>query len=132
MDDTDKKHIMQATDLQTVILFSFMWMIIVVLIASKRKVNHPLTVDDYRYYGQMCLGIGIILSLFGIVLPFLTMTWGNSLIGYNAEMDVPTGMPYLGLGIILVGIGVCIIVVGFILCNRILAENVRVGSKKNS
>ncbi|MGA2309828.1 MAG: hypothetical protein ABSG57_09820 [Candidatus Bathyarchaeia archaeon] len=34
-----------------------------------------MRVDDYRYYGQICLGFGIILLVVGVVLPIFIITW---------------------------------------------------------
>lgn len=75
------------------------------------KVNHPLTVDDYRYYGHVCLIFGIILLLIGIAVPLCTMTWESSSFwpGGAPDMSLPVAMPYLNEGIILVGIGFILI-----------------------
>ncbi|MGD0028750.1 MAG: hypothetical protein ABSC91_07405 [Candidatus Bathyarchaeia archaeon] len=34
-----------------------------------------MRVDDYRYYGQICLGFGIILLVVGVVLPIFIISW---------------------------------------------------------
>jgi hypothetical protein len=68
-----------------------------------------LRIDDYRFYGHLCLSFGVILLLIGIALPIFTMkTWWS-------YFGTQYSLPYLGHGIALAVVGIILIVVSQIL-----------------
>jgi hypothetical protein len=69
-----------------------------------------LRVDDYRFYGELCLAFGILLIVIGIILPLATIRY-YTLFGSLISVE----SPYLGYGIVMVIIGIILIVLSQIL-----------------
>jgi uncharacterized membrane protein YdbT with pleckstrin-like domain len=74
------------------------------------EVGENLRVDDYQFYGRLCLGFGILLLLIGIALPIFTTTY-YSVFGITYYVN----SPYLGGGIAMVIIGIILIVLSLVL-----------------
>lgn len=86
-----------------------------------------MRVDDYRFYGQLCLIFGIVLLVLGIIIPVLTMTSY-----YYPWLGITTyEAPYLKHGIVLVAIGVILIVVSQMLYREYRAYKIAESKAKS-
>jgi uncharacterized membrane protein len=68
--------------------------------------------DDFRFYGQLCRIIGIVLIVIGVILPILTAQYITYL--YNI-LPPEWRFPYLIHGIALVTIGIVFIILSVVL-----------------
>lgn len=73
-----------------------------------------MRVEDYRFYGQLCLILGLILVLIGVALPVLaTIVYRGWSAGSLAALYF--GSPLLGSGVIVAIIGIWFILIGQVL-----------------
>lgn len=70
-----------------------------------------MRIDDYRFYGKLCLAFGMLMMVIGFAVAVLGIQWWTSwLTGETYYSD-----PYLGVGAGIVIIGVILIVVSQLL-----------------
>lgn len=78
--------------------------------------EETLRVDDFRFYGRVCLIFGIILLAIGIVLPIATIDrYYLNLNNTYVHVPINAIIPYLNEGIALGLVGVVMIIVSQIL-----------------